>query len=171
MNTSYLYLVAEQLYQNTRAHALCNRSWLFAIYKSLLVANRGDAEEILWTKYNEWKIDHNCRAARSTAKANKIKLISFDLHTISSDTCVIKVVIEKDLKLITKEVSYRKSAFPAGLWQVANPKNETVLFNAFERDNLYEASLTLYYPKEEVKTETRPAQKAKLDISLYADIE
>lgn len=142
MNTEYLYLVAEQLYSNTLEHPLSNRNWLPAIYKSLLVANRGDEEDILWTKYNEWKIDHNCRAARSTAKSNKSKLSSFEIGMVTTDSCVINIEIKKGDDSISKEVLYRKDAFPAGLWEVRNPQNDTVLNNAFERDQLFESSIS-----------------------------
>jgi hypothetical protein len=141
MNTEFLYLVAEQLYMNTAAHAMSNRNWLPAIYKSLLVANRGDEEEILWTKYNQWKIDHNCRAARSTAKANKSKLSSFEIGIVSDNSCVIQIVIQKGDNRILKEVIYRRDAFPVGLWEVRNPQNDTVLNNAFERDQLFLSTL------------------------------
>jgi hypothetical protein len=142
MNTEYLYLVAEQLYSNTLEHPLRNRNWLPAIYKSLLVANRGDEEEILWTKYNEWKIDHNCRAALSTSKTNKSKLSSFEIRMITTNSCVIIIQIKKGNTSILKEVLYRKDAFPAGLWEVRNPQNNTVLNNAFERDQLFESSIS-----------------------------
>ena len=185
MNTEYLYLVAEQLYLNASGHPMCNRNWIAAIYKSLLVANRGDAEEILWTKYNEWKIDHNCRAARSTAKANKSKIISFNMVPTGSTAFEIVVTIQKGTDLISKTIIYRKDAFPEGLWRVKNPKNDTVLSNQFERDQLFEESLssTSYFAKlidrimdQEIIEEDDldfdiPNSPDKLDISLYSDID
>ena len=177
MNTEFLYLVAEQLYMNTAAHAMSNRNWLAAIYKSLLVANRGDEEEILWTKYNQWKIDHNCRAARSTAKANKSKLSSFEIGMVTDNYCVIHIEIQKDDDTISKEVHYRKDAFPAGLWEFRNPHNDTVLNNAFERDQLFLSSLkdgfnSSIQDEESVRNEKLANSKKpeRLDISLYADI-
>jgi hypothetical protein len=142
MNTEYLYLVAERLYSNTKEHPLKNRNWLPAIYKSLLVANRGDKEEILWTKYNQWKIDHNCRAARSSAKANNSKLNSFEIRMVTINSCVITIEIKKGNNSIFNEVLYSKDAFPTGLWEVRNPQNNTVLNNAFERDQLFESSIS-----------------------------
>ena len=185
MNTEYLYLVAEQLYLNASGHPMCNRNWIAAIYKSLLVANRGDAEEILWTKYNEWKIDHNCRAARSTAKANKSKIISFNMVPTGLTAFEIVVTIQKDVDVISKTIIYRKDAFPEGLWRVKNPKNDTVLSNQFERDQLFEESLssTSYFVKlidrimdREIVTEDDldldiPNTPDKLDISLYSDLD
>ena len=185
MNTEYLYLVAEQLYLNASGHPMSNRNWIAAIYKSLLVANRGDAEEILWTKYNEWKIDHNCRAARSTAKANKSKIISFNMVPTGLAAFEIVVTIQKDIDLISKTIIYRKDAFPEGLWKVKNPKNDTVLCNQFERDQLFEESLssTSYFAKlidrimdREIIEEDDldldiPNSPDKLDISLYSDID
>ena len=185
MNTEYLYLVAEQLYLNASGHPMSNRNWIAAIYKSLLVANRGDAEEILWTKYNEWKIDHNCRAARSTAKANKSKIISFNMVPTGLAAFEIVVTIQKDIDLISKTIIYRKDAFPEGLWKVKNPKNDTVLSNQFERDQLFEESLssTSYFAKlidrvmdQEIIEEDDldldiPNSPDKLDISLYSDID
>ena len=185
MNTEYLYLVAEQLYLNASGHPMSNRNWIAAIYKSLLVANRGDAEEILWTKYNEWKIDHNCRAARSTAKANKSKIISFNMVPTGLAAFEIVVTIQKGTDLISKTIIYRKDAFPEGLWRVKNPKNDTVLSNQFERDQLFEESLssTSYFAKlidrimdQEIIEEDDldldiPNTPDKLDISLYSDID
>ena len=185
MNTEFLYLVAEQLYLNASGHPMSNRNWIAAIYKSLLVANRGDAEEILWTKYNEWKIDHNCRAARSTAKANKSKIISFNMVPTGLAAFEIVVTIQKGTDLISKTIIYRKDAFPEGLWRVKNPKNDTVLSNQFERDQLFEESLssTSYFAKlidrimdREIIEEDDldldiPNSPDKLDISLYSDID
>jgi hypothetical protein len=185
MNTEFLYLVAEQLYLNASGHAMSNRNWLAAIYKSLLVANRGDDEEILWTKYNEWKIDHNCRAARSVAKKNKSRLLSCDLVLKDLAAFEIFVTIQKGADLISKTIIYRKAAFPEGLWKVKNPKNETVLINAFERDKLYEESVSSASTftslindimDREVMTEDDldleiPNSHGKLDISLYSDLD
>jgi len=185
MNTEYLYLVAEQLYLNASGHPMCNRNWIAAIYKSLLVANRGDAEEILWTKYNEWKIDHNCRAARSTAKTNKSKIISFNMVPTDLTAFEIVVTIQKGTDVISKTIIYKKDAFPEGLWRVKNPKNDTVLSNQFERDQLFEESLssTSYFAKlidrimdREIVTENDldvdiPNTPDKLDISLYSDLD
>jgi hypothetical protein len=171
MNTEFLYLVAEQLYLNASGHAMSNRNWIAAIYKSLLVANRGDDEEILWTKYNEWKIDHNCRAARSVAKKNKSRLISCDLVKTDSNDYKLLVQIEKGIDIISKTVLYRQDAFPEGLWKVKNPKNDTVLSNQFERDQLFLASLgDGFNSKNDLDFKNSP-KPGKLDISLYADLE
>jgi|LakMenE01Jun11ns_1017448.scaffolds.fasta_scaffold9923468_3 hypothetical protein len=182
MNTEFLYLIAEQLYLNASGHAMSNRNWIAAIYKSLLVANRGDDEEILWTKYSEWKIDHNCRAARSVAKKNKSRLISCDLVKTDSNEYKLLVQIEKGIDIISKTVLYRQDAFPEGLWKVKNPKNDTVLSNQFERDQLFLASLgdnvnspiqdELISVKENtVKPVSNSSKPEKLDISLYSDLD
>lgn len=175
MNTEYLYLVAEQLYFNAAQHPLSNRLWLPAIYKSLLVSNRGDQEEILWTKYNQWKINHNCRASRSKAKINQSKIISFDIQDLGMEEHLIKVTIENKMKMIDIQLNYRKEDFPRGLWEFKNPKKTSVLSSFLELDALYDASVSesnqdvelsaSYDPKENV-----PSQNGGLNIVLYADL-
>ena len=97
----------------------------------------------------------------------------------------IVVTIQKDTDLISKTIIYRKNAFPEGLWRVKNPKNDTVLSNQFERDQLFEESLssTSYFAKlidrimdQEIIEEDDldldiPNSPDKLDISLYSDID
>jgi hypothetical protein len=97
----------------------------------------------------------------------------------------IVVTIQKDTDVILKTIIYRKDAFPEGLWGVKNPKNDTVLSNQFERDQLFEESLssTSYFAKlidrimdQEIIEEDDldldiPNSPDKLDISLYADID
>jgi hypothetical protein len=89
------------------------------------------------------------------------------------------------LDVISKTIIYRKDAFPEGLWRVKNPKNDTVLSNQFERDQLFEESLssTSYFAKlidrimdrEIVKEDDLdveiPNTPDKLDISLYSDLD
>lgn len=160
VTVSQLYLVAEKLHSNAAGHRLNTKNWIAAIYKSLLVANKGDKEEILWTKYNEWKINHNCRAARSAAKANKSKIISFKVEKIDIDNYFIHATYEEKEKIISNTIVYRKEAFPVGLWKVYSPKNDTVLANANERDVLFRASISEYNNEN----------NGGIDLSLYADL-
>ena len=95
MNKEYVYLIAEKLYLNATVEPLCNRNWLFAIYKALLIANEGDTEPIIWTQYNQWKIDHNCRASKTTAKANRTYITYFSLIINEENCAIIKVVFNK----------------------------------------------------------------------------
>ena len=39
MKRTYANLIAEKLYFNVAGNSLCNRNWLFSIYKSLLISN------------------------------------------------------------------------------------------------------------------------------------
>jgi hypothetical protein len=142
MNKEYVYLIAEQLYLNTTDHSLCNRNWLFAIYKSLLVTNEGDAEPIIWTKYNQWKIDHNCRASKTKAKGNNTHITDFNMILENEDCVAIKVTfIKKGLATEPITCSYKRIAFANDMWEFRNPNNESVLLSAYERDQLFNASI------------------------------
>lgn len=142
MNKEYVYLIAEQLYLNTTNHTLCNRNWLFAIYKSLLVANEGDLEPIVWTKYNQWKIDHNCRASKTTAKANNTYIVDFSISMVDDHCAEIKVTFNKK-GLVTEPVNciYSKNSFNNDMWESRNPNNESVLLSPYERDQLFNTSV------------------------------
>lgn len=142
MNKEYVYLIAEKLYLNATVEPLCNRNWLFAIYKALLIANEGDTEPIIWTQYNQWKIDHNCRASKTTAKANRTYITYFSLIINEENCAIIKVVFNKkgvDLKPI--ECIYKATGFTREMWEIKNPYNESVLLSNFERDQLFNASI------------------------------
>ena len=89
MKRTQAYLIAEKLYFNAASNSFCNRNWLFTIYKSLLVSNANDKEEIKWTKYNQWKIDHNCRAAKAAAKKNGFKIDHLSLTIINDNKAAI----------------------------------------------------------------------------------
>ena len=142
MNQEFIYLIAERLYLQASFHPLCNRNWLFAIYKSLRIANTGDTESMQWTKYNQWKIDHNCRASKSTAVANHSRMHRFDLEMRDEDTCSISVdVSSKAAPVQTITCTYSRKAFLQDLWTFKNPKNETVLLSDYERDALFNASV------------------------------
>jgi hypothetical protein len=176
MNTEFLYLVAEQLYLNAAQHPMSNRLWLPAIYKSLLASNRGDQEDILWTKYNQWKIDHNCRASRSNAKTNQSKIISFDIQDQGMEKNLIKVIIEKKMKIIDIQVKYRREDFPKGLWEFKNPKNKSVLSSFLEADALYDASVYESNQDAELSSSFDPKENDSLkpkvlNISLYSDLD
>lgn len=142
MNKEYVYLIAEHLYLNTTNHPLCNRNWLFAIYKSLLVTNEGDTEPIIWTKYNQWKIDHNCRASKTTAKANNTHITDFSFVLENDDWIAIKVIFNRK-GLATKPVTcnYKRTGFANDMWEFRNPNNESVLLSSYERDQLFNASI------------------------------
>lgn len=142
MNKEYVYLIAEQLYLNTTDHPLCNRNWLFAIYKSLLVANEADTEPIIWTKYNQWKIDHNCRASKTTAKANNTYIVDFRISIVDNNCAEIKVTFNKK-GLVTESVNciYSRDSFTNNMWEFRNPNNESVLLSPYERDQLFNASV------------------------------
>lgn len=142
MNKEYIYLIAEQLYLNTTDHPLCNRNWLFAIYKSLLVANEGDTEPIIWTKYNQWKIDHNCRASKTTAKANNTYIVDFSISLVDENCADIKVTFNKKGLVIEPVLcAYKKDAFTNDMWEFRNPNNESVLLSPYERDQLFNTSV------------------------------
>ena len=141
MIKEYAYLIAEHLYLNTTDHPLCNRNWLFAIYKSLLVTNEGDTEPIIWTKYNQWKIDHNCRASKTKAKGNNTHITDFSMILENEDCALIKVTFNKR-GLATEPItcSYKRVAFTNDMWEFRNPINETVLLSPYERDQLFNSS-------------------------------
>lgn len=145
MNNTYLYLISEELYKHTSSNSLCNRNWLFSIYKSLLVSNGINNEPIIWTKYNQWKIDHNCRAAKSTAKSDGTVLVDFILNKIDDDKCLITGTFHKKNKTETGNCNYCRSAFPSGLWMETNPNGQTVLLSEFECDQLFESSIADEY--------------------------
>ncbi len=150
MNREFVYLIAEALYLNTTAHPLCTRNWLFAIYKSLLVANEGDTEEIKWTRYDQWKIDHNCRAAKSIATQNRSKIEQIEIDRINEHESRIRVIFSKGLILTTQMTCFYKSeGFIPSMWTFRNPKNESVLLSAYDRDELYRASLHPYEIEDE----------------------
>jgi len=155
MNREFVYLIAEALYLNTTAHPLCNRNWLFAIYKSLLVANEHDTEEIKWTQYNQWKIDHNCRAAKSIAIQHRSKIEQMDIDWVNDYERRIRVIFSKDGILTAQMTCFFKiEAFIPGMWTFRNPKNESVLLSDYERDELFKASLPTYEIEEEPVKET-----------------
>jgi hypothetical protein len=133
MNKEYAYLIAEELYLNANNHILCNRNWLFAIYKALLVENESDNEHIIWTKYDQWKIDHNCRSAKTKAKKNNTQIVTFTISIENENEATIQVVFKKnDANTLPFKYSYKKRSFPNGMWEIRNPNNESVLLNAFE---------------------------------------
>lgn len=141
MNKEYVYLIAEDLYNKAAGHNLYNRNWLFAIYKSLLVANEGNNEEIIWrNEYKQWKIDHNCRAAKSQANRNRTILQKIRLSNITEDSANIEAEFNKG-RVVIEQCIYRKDGFQSGLWRIPNPNGKTVLLSAFERDELFRATL------------------------------
>lgn len=155
MNNEFIYLISEKLYSNASVDTLCNRSWLFAIYKSLLVTNKNDTKPIVWTKYNQWQIDHNCRASKSTAVENKTVLESYSIKLINNNEAEIKGFFSKKGLHFDETLVYSREGFISELWEVKNPNGESVLMGAFERDKLYESSLE---PLEELDKETHAVQ-------------
>jgi hypothetical protein len=142
MKRTHAYLIAEKLYFNAAGNALCNRSWLFSVYKSLLIANANDTEEIKWTKYNQWKIDHNCRAAKAAAKKSKLTIKNFSLSIIDDDVASILVTFLKDNKMEDRLTClYKRDSFLPALWTTKNPHLDTVLLSQYERDQLFESSI------------------------------
>jgi hypothetical protein len=141
MNKEFVYLIAEKLYLNATEEPLCNRNWLFAIYKALLIANEGDKEPIIWTKYNQWKIDHNCRAAKTTAKANNTFITAFNLALVDDDSVSINVTFNKN-GIIGNPIQcvYNKVSFTNDFWEIKKPNNESVLLSEYERDQLFSGS-------------------------------
>lgn len=159
MKRTHAYLIAEKLYFNATSNSLCNRNWLFTIYKSLLISNAKDEEGIKWTKYNQWKIDHNCRAAKSSVKKNGIKIDQFHLTIINDNKAEIKVSFSKgSLKSESVSCVYERASFLNSLWEFKNPINETVLSSQYERDQLFESSI---YSFDEIEDE--------IEINSFAD--
>src|SRR5574343_1940074 len=127
MNKEYIYLIAEELYKTASMHELCNRNWLFCIYRSLLTSIENDDKEMVWTQYNEWQIDHNCRASKATATKNESSIENFTIERIDQDKCLIIVQFNTKKGFQTFEVPYSRTGFPLSLWQTKNPKGETAL--------------------------------------------
>lgn len=170
MNREFVYLIAEALYLNTTAHPLCNRNWLFAIYKSLLVANENDTEEIKWNQYSQWKIDHNCRAAKSIANQHQSKIEQMDIDWVSDYESRIRVIFKKG-EITTTQMTcfYKSESFIPGMWTFRNPKNESVLLSAYERDELFKASLREYQIEESLVINDRKNEKSDFD-KVYNDL-
>ncbi len=152
MNKEYVYLIAEELYLNANKHVLCNRNWLFAIYKALLVENEGDTEPIFWTKYNQWKIDHNCRAAKTKAKKNNTQIVTFNISIENENDAILQVVFKKNSAIIPAiKCHYKIGSFPNEMWEIKNPNNESILLSAFEKDQLFKSSIE-WDANDEVET-------------------
>lgn len=142
MKVTHAYLIAEKLYFNAAGNTLCNRNWLFSIYKSLLISNANDIEEIKWTKYNQWKIDHNCRAAKAAAKKNKITIQYFGINIIDENTVNLQVSFMKDNKMEDSFTClFERGSFTPSFWLLKNPNHDTVLLSSYERDQLFESSI------------------------------
>jgi hypothetical protein len=124
---------------------------LFTIYKSLLISNANDKEEIKWTKYNQWKIDHNCRAAKASAKKNGFKIDHLSLTIIDDNKAVLKVLFSKGgFKSESINCVYERDSFLKSLWEFKNSKQEAVLLNQNERDQLFESTI---YSFDEIEEE------------------
>jgi hypothetical protein len=142
MTRSQAYLVAERLYFNSTNNPLCNRRWLFTIYKSLLISNSNENKKIEWTKYNQWNIDHNCRAAKANALKEKVVIDSFRLNFIDDDVVQISVIFLVDnLKTESITCIFERSSFIDEFWKVQNPKGDTILLSRYEGEQLFEASI------------------------------
>jgi len=141
MNNELIYLLSEKLYSNATVDPLCNRSWLFSIYKSLLVTNKNDNKPIVWTKYNQWQIDHNCRASKSAALENKTVLESYTINLINESEAEIKGRFFKNSRQFEETFNYSRKGFVSDLWETKNPNGATILMSAYERDKLFESSL------------------------------
>jgi hypothetical protein len=151
MKRTHAYLIAEKLYFNAASNSFCNRNWLFTIYKSLLISNANDKEEIKWTKYNQWKIDHNCRAAKASAKKNGFKIDHLSLTIINDNKAALKVSFSKGgLKSENITCVYERDSFLKSLWEFKNPKQEVILLSQNERDQLFESSIYSFDEIEEV---------------------
>jgi hypothetical protein len=162
MKRTHAYLIAEKLYFNAASNSLCNRNWLFAIYKSLLVSNAKDEQEIKWTKYNQWKIDHNLRNAKTASKKNKITIHHFEIMIIDENTACIMVSILKGDKMEDNITClYERDSFIPSFWTFKNPKNETVLLSQYERDQLFESSIYSFDEIEEESENTSNNNKGK----------
>jgi hypothetical protein len=152
MKKVHAYLIAEKLYFNASSNSLCNRNWLFSIYKSLLISNTNENEEIIWTKYNQWKIDHNCRTAKSLAKNKGITIINFDLTIVDENTALLNVTFsEGGLRSESIPYVYRRDSFLNSLWELKNAKQETILLGPHERDQLFESSI---YSSDEIEVKS-----------------
>lgn len=161
MKTTHAYLIAEKLYFNSASNPLCNRSWLFSIYKSLLISNANDKEEIKWTKYNQWNIDHNCRAAKASARKNGVYISTFTLTVINDTEAELKVTFsKKDLKTESISGVYERNTFINSLWEYKNPKGEAILQGVYERDQLFDSSI---YSFDEIEEEIETNSPTKLD--------
>ena len=164
MKKAYAYLIAEQFYFNSTNSTLCNRNWLFAIYKSLLISNSNDSGQIEWTKYNQWKIDHNCRAAKANALKNKILINSFSLNLINDSRAELIVNFSiNNLKTESINCVYERDSFINSLWEYKNPKGETILVSRYERDQLFETSIHSFNELEEseIKSLSNKTHKTK----------
>ena len=151
MKRTHAYLIAEKLYFNAASNSFCNRNWLFTIYKSLLISNANDKEETKWTKYNQWKIDHNCRAAKASAKKNGLKIDHLSLTIINDNKAALKVSFSKGgFKIESINCVYERDSFLKSLWEFKNHKQEAVLLNQNERDQLFESTI---YSFDEIEEE------------------
>ena len=151
MKRTHAYLISEKLYFNAAYNSLCNRNWLFTIYKSLLISNANDKEETKWTKYNQWKIDHNCRAAKASAKKNGFKIDNLSLTIIDDNKALLKVLFSKGgFKSESINCVYERDSFLKSLWEFKNSKQEAVLLNQNERDQLFESTI---YSFDEIEEE------------------
>lgn len=152
MKIVHAYLIAEKLYFNATSNSLCNRNWLFSIYKSLLISNANDNEEIIWTKHKQWNIDHNSRAAKSKANKKGISIIEFDLSVVDENTVLLNVTFSEG-GLITEGIPYvyRRDSFLNSLWDLKNAKQETILLGQHERDQLFESSI---YSSDEIEVKS-----------------
>ena len=139
MNKEYIYLIAEDLYKRASLHELCNRNWLFCIYKSLLSSIENDEKEMIWTKYNQWQIDHNCRASKATATKNQTSIHSLQIEMLNADECRLSVQLHTKKGIEAFDVPFNRSAFPASLWETQNPSGETALMSIYERDRLFDS--------------------------------
>jgi len=159
MKRAHAYLIAENLYFKASSNSLCNRNWLFSIYKSLLFSNTNENEEIKWTKYKQWNIDHNCRAAKSSAKKKGLSIIDFDLTIIDDNKAELKITFSKGgLKSESISCVYERDSFLNSLWEFKNPKQETVLISQHERDQLFESSI---YSSDEIEGESETSLSNK----------
>lgn len=148
MKKEYIYLIAEELYKTASIHELCNRSWLFCIYRSLLTSIENDQKEMVWTKYKEWQIDHNCRASKAKATKNETYIHSITVERLDQDRCIIGVQFNTKKGTLAFEVPYNRIGFPISLWETQSPKGETALMSSYERDQLFESSCRNATPVE-----------------------
>jgi hypothetical protein len=63
-----IYLNTEQLDVDCKSHKLCTCGWDYVIYNALFVSNRNFHTPIKWTKYIEWKINHNMLTNKTITK-------------------------------------------------------------------------------------------------------
>ncbi len=146
MTREQIYLITEQLVVNCVSNALYNRCWDFAIYKSLLASNCNDHSPIEWTKYNQWKINHNMRATKTIAKKNNGRLTAFEIINATTTRCLIKAEFISQEQTSTTMFEYSLDAFAPDLWRFQNPLGDTILKNEQECNILFTASLSELHP-------------------------